>query len=338
MPSASFWSSQAGSKCADQRARAEEGGLVALAFLFGEADHLEAEGQAPARRGAARARRPSARRCPAGRRTCRRCARCRSGCRSAARLAPAGRCRGRRRPRCRPRRSPTSSKPQSSRIQCRDLRGAGAVRVGQVGDGELAVLGVARVAVRGQLLRPVPDQVAQRRARRRTCRSAGSRRCGGCCAGTRPARSRDGCASRRSKVSMICRRVQPGAARAAHRQDEREAELRVVVGVELLDARELFRRAVGQAGLALLVGRFGGQRLARPSPCRRVRGGRGSAPAARRGRRRARPSTIACFRCASERKGRCGQRALGDPGRMLVAAVEQRGGLGRRRGVESVRG
>ena len=35
---------------------------------------------------------------------------------------------------------------------------------------------------------------------------------------------------------MICARVQAGAARAAHRQDEGKAELRVVVGVELLDA------------------------------------------------------------------------------------------------------
>jgi len=35
--------------------------------------------------------------------------------------------------------------------------GAGAVGVGQVGDGELALLCVARVAVLGQRLRPVPD-------------------------------------------------------------------------------------------------------------------------------------------------------------------------------------
>jgi hypothetical protein len=35
-----------GVEVADQRARAEEGGLVALAFFFGEADHLDVEGQA----------------------------------------------------------------------------------------------------------------------------------------------------------------------------------------------------------------------------------------------------------------------------------------------------
>ena len=36
-----------GVELADDRARAEEGRLVALALLFGEADHLDAEGQAP---------------------------------------------------------------------------------------------------------------------------------------------------------------------------------------------------------------------------------------------------------------------------------------------------
>ncbi len=43
-----------------------------------------------------------------------------------------------------------------------DALGAGAVRVGEVGDGELALFGIARVAVLGQFLLPVPDIVAQR--------------------------------------------------------------------------------------------------------------------------------------------------------------------------------
>jgi hypothetical protein len=47
MPSASFCSSHSG-RSRRQRARAQEGGLVALAFLLGEAHHLDAEGQAPA--------------------------------------------------------------------------------------------------------------------------------------------------------------------------------------------------------------------------------------------------------------------------------------------------
>jgi hypothetical protein len=66
---------------------------------------------------------------------------------------------------------------------------------------------------------------------------------------------------RRSNVAMISLPRQAGAARPAHRQDEGPAELGVVVGVELLDARELLRRAVGQPGLALLVRALGGQRL-----------------------------------------------------------------------------
>jgi hypothetical protein len=44
----------------DQRARAQKGGLVALAFFFGEADDLDVEGQAQTLPRAVRARRPSA--------------------------------------------------------------------------------------------------------------------------------------------------------------------------------------------------------------------------------------------------------------------------------------
>jgi hypothetical protein len=54
MPSASFCSSQARIEVADQRAGAQEGGLVALAFLFGEGDHLDAERQPPAWRASSR--------------------------------------------------------------------------------------------------------------------------------------------------------------------------------------------------------------------------------------------------------------------------------------------
>ena len=47
--------------------------------------------------------------------------------------------------------------------------------------------------------------------------------------------------------------LQPHATRPAHGQDEGPAELRVVVGIELLDVRKLGRRAVGQAGVALFA-------------------------------------------------------------------------------------
>ena len=187
---------------ADQRARAEEGGLVALAFLFGEADHLEAEGQAPALARAARARRPSARRCPGGRRTCRRCARCRSASRSAASW-----------------RRGVGAVVAAHHVAhgidlhlveaavahvLRDLRGAGAVRIGEVGDGELALLGIARVAVLRQRSPASP---------RPGCRASGStpnlsfRRISAMrwMLRSASASSKSGWLSRRrSKVSMIC--------------------------------------------------------------------------------------------------------------------------------------
>jgi hypothetical protein len=53
--------------------------------------------------------------------------------------------------------------------------------------------------------------------------------------------------SRRSKVAMISALVQARAARAAHRQDEGQAELRVVGRVELLDAREFLGVQCGEA-------------------------------------------------------------------------------------------
>jgi hypothetical protein len=49
---------------------------------------------------------------------------------------------------------------RQSRIHHADALRAGAVGVGQVGDGELARFGETGVAVSGQLLLPVPDVVA----------------------------------------------------------------------------------------------------------------------------------------------------------------------------------
>jgi high-affinity nickel permease len=45
-PSVVFLVQPGGVEVADERARAEEGGLVALAFFFGKRHHLDAEGQA----------------------------------------------------------------------------------------------------------------------------------------------------------------------------------------------------------------------------------------------------------------------------------------------------
>ena len=190
----------------DERARAEEGGLVALAFLLGEADHLDAERQPPAARVqfAHAGHRHEDAEAPvvlaavahgvvvrAGQQ------RLRTG------VAPRY-CR----PRCRPRRW----RPRRSRHSlhsAHDLPRAGAVRVGEIGDGELALLGVARVAVLRQLLLPVPDQVAERRLARRTCRQPQlgdavdvAQRLG--------SNSKSGWFSRRrAKVAMICCRGRP---------------------------------------------------------------------------------------------------------------------------------
>ena len=56
--------------------------------------------------------------------------------------------------------------------------------------------------------------------------------------------------------------IQSGAARAAHCKDERKTEFVVVGLVQLLDGGELLRRALCQAGLALLIGGFLGQAVA----------------------------------------------------------------------------
>ena len=59
--------------------------------------------------------------------------------------------------------------------------------------------------------------------------------------------------------------VLPGqacAARAAHRQNEGKAKPGVVVSVQLLNVGELFSRAIGQARLALFACRFGSECLA----------------------------------------------------------------------------
>jgi hypothetical protein len=122
--------------------------------------------------------------------------------------------------------------------------------------------------------------------------------------------------------------VRPRAARAAHGQDEREAELGVVVGIELLDARKLLGRAVGQAGLASARWWIRRSALARPWPCPPARGGRGSAPAACRVPASRTTCTITCFRWASERNGRCASAAwVAIQGECSYRPSSMRGGL-----------
>jgi hypothetical protein len=117
--------------------------------------------------------------------------------------------------------------PRQSRIAhvAADALGAGAVRVGQVGDGELAFLGKAGVAVLGQGFLPVPHQVAQHRLGHAelvvqadfgnavdVAQALGHLEVG---VVVQPPR----------KGVDDLALGQPRAARAAHGQDEREAEL-----------------------------------------------------------------------------------------------------------------
>ena len=144
---------------AGQRARAEEHRLVALAFLFGEADHLEAERQPaalpvqfahaghrhedaePAVVFAAVAHRVVV---AAGQQAL--------GVRVAAVVDA----------------DDVADRVDLDLVEAavgahpvRQALRAGAVGIGQVGDGQLAALGIAGVAVGRQPLGPVPDQVAE---------------------------------------------------------------------------------------------------------------------------------------------------------------------------------
>ena len=132
---------------------------------------------------------------------------------------------------------------------------AGAVRVGQVSYRELAFFQIAGVAVLGQLLMPVPDLIAQRGLYSELVVQANFHDAVDVAQ-----------AFLQLKIRMVLQPAREGgddllpaqahAARAAHREDERKAEFCVVVGVELLQRGEFFGRAMGQTGLALLVGRF----------------------------------------------------------------------------------
>ena len=134
-----------------------------------------------------------------------------------------------------------------------DLGGARPVGVRQISYRELPFFGITRIGVRCQCLMPVPHQIADDRfdaefviqpdfddamnvAQALLQLEAGM------------------------PMQATLKRVddllfaQPGTPCTPHSQNEREAEFCVVVGIELLDSGELFRCAIGQADLALLMG------------------------------------------------------------------------------------
>ena len=213
-----------------------------------------------------------------------------------------------------------------------DALGAGAVRIGEVGDGELAFLGIARVAVLGQALVPVPDVVAQHRLGAELVVQADlgnavdvAQRLGALDVGVVVQAAREGVDDLRAR--------QPRAARPAHGQDEREAKARVVVPVELLQSRKFFGRAVREACRALFVRGFGGQALRHHGLARqfgvgadqrKLRLGAGLAHGLRHD----------VLEVRERAKGPLAQRGLRDPGRVLVDAVQQLQRLVGMRGVE----
>ena len=240
----------------EQRARAEEGRLVALAFLFGEADDLEAVWQALASR---------VQLAHAGHRH--------KDAEPAVVLAAvahgvvvrAGQ---------QALRAAVGAVIDAHHIAhridghlveaafahpVRQALRAGAVGVGEVGDGELPGFRVAGVAVLRQRFGPVPHEVAERGRDAElvvqanlgdavdVAQAFGELELG--MALQPPLEGRDDLAAREARAAL-----------ASHREDERPAEFRVVVGVEPLERRELLGRAVRQAGARLLLRRFGRQR------------------------------------------------------------------------------
>ncbi len=209
---------------------------------------------------------------------------------------------------------------------------AGLVRRGEIGDGELALFGVAGVAVAGEEFGAVPHLVAEHGLE---AELVGQPHLGDAVDVAQ--------ALGELEVRVVLEPAreggddlgarEPAAARPAHGEDEGPAEARVVVGVELLDAREFGGRAVRQARRGLLVGRFGGERLADHRLAGQLRVG-----ADQRELRLAAGFGQHLHQRMLELRQRLErpalQRTLGDPGRVLVQAVEPTRGILRARRIE----
>jgi hypothetical protein len=318
-----------GLEVADERARAQEGGLVALAFLFGEGHQFDAEGQAAARavqlahtgHGHEDAQPPVVLAAVAH------CVVVRSGQEGA----------GLRRGRVVAAHhvahgvhlhlvEAAFAHPLADRLR------AGAVGLGEVGDGELPLLGIAGVGVLGQPFVPVPHIAADQWLGFELVVQPDlgdavdvAQRLGALDVGVVVQAAREG-------VDDL-RLVEPRAARPAHGQDEGKAKARVVVPVELLQPRELLGRAVREACRALLLRGFGREALRHHGLARQfgvgadqrqLRLGAGLAHGLRHG----------VLEVRERAKGPLAQRGLGDPGRVFVDAVQQLQRLVGMRGVE----
>ncbi len=210
------------------------------------------------------------------------------------------------------------------------------MRIGEVGDGELAVLGVARIGVRCQQLGAVPGLLAELRHVAETIVEA---KLGDAVdVAQRFAEFEIGVVLEAPlERGDDLRLAQAVAARATHGEDEREAELLVVGGIEVLQRGQLVGAAVGEAGLALFMRRLGGQRLGRHRLAGQLRmGAQEGLLSLQAGTGHGFDEHALELGQARERPARFGP--IGDPGRVFVDALEQHAEHRGRCAVELVEG
>ena len=213
-----------------------------------------------------------------------------------------------------------------------DSLSALAVSLGEVGDGELAFLGKTGVAVSGEFLMGIPREVSKLWhvvklvAQANLGNAVDVAQCLG-----------------QFKLGVV---VQPpgksvddlllGQARAArptHRQDEWEAKAFVVGRVELLDALKLFGCALRQARFVLLIGGFGREAIGHHGLARQfwVSANQGQLRIQLCRAHHLRQRVLQVRQAA---KGPLRQGLLCYPGRVFVQPVQQRQRLGGAGGVE----
>ena len=310
---------------AHQRARAQKGSLVTLAFFFGEAHHFEVERQAfagsfefphaghghkDAKPAIVFARVANRVVMAAGKQGAR------AGFFSVLGVVTANHIADR------VYRNLVEATLQHTRL---DLRRAGAVRVGQVGDGELAFFGVTGVGVDAQLLMPVPHLVAQFRRYAELVVQANFDDAVDVAQALlqletgvveQPAFERG--------QDFLLGQAQP--ARTAHGQDKREAELGRVGRIQARNVFKLLLCALGQPGFALFGAGLRGQRVAHHGFAGqlRVRADQGQLRVVSGCLQHLRHGVFEMRQRAKRPLAEC---LPGDPGRMLVQAGQHATGL-----------
>ena len=198
--------------------------------------------------------------------------------------------------------------------------GAGLVRGGEVGDGQLAALGKAGIAELRQPFVPVPDLLAQAGVNAKFVVEANFGNAVDVAQGLGEFKVHRVAQTPLPGGDDLCT-VQPLAARAPHRQDEGKAKFGVVVAVELLDLGQLLRIAMGQARSALLIGGGGGQGIAQHGLAGQFRVGTDQCEL-RFTPRRAQHLHHGLFQVCGAGEGALGQGFFGDPIGVLVQAMQ----------------